>query len=241
MGRQDDGSTGISGLAKRWLKNQLSFHGDPRRAHREREESEAIEQEIHDRVEQQAQATVARGMFNAFAPAGLKKTVADMQRMSAEQKANETARKQAEHEAKPRASTQLRVSGALSGVLAAELPATIYRPDEPGGALTVELVPLVVESIAGRNFQALLFAIPGYHGPGSYDLEQMARGGAGDDWDPLWFQFVLDDEGEPFYWTPEGGRARIAVAEDEKQLSLTMQMSNASSEDITLEARIALP
>lgn len=237
MAREQDGGSSFSGLAKRWLKNQLQVHGDPRRAYRERQESEAIEQEMHDR----AQDAVGRAVFETLAPAGLKRKLNDLQRMNEEGQARREAERRAAHEALPRARLHLRLSGDVNGELNAELPADMDWPGEAGAAVTAELTPLGSEAIAGRPFRALLFAIPSYAGPGNYDLARMGAGNGADDWEPLWFQLVLDSEDEPFYWTPGSGPASVAVEPGERTLQVRMQMSNASGEEVALDATIALP
>jgi hypothetical protein len=177
-----------------------------------------------------------------LAPTGLKQKVAQFQQMAAEQQANETARRQAEHEAKPRAAVQLTISGDLAGALIADLPTTIDRPADAGEPYLLELIPLVTESIAGRPFQSLTFAIPGYQGAGEYDLERMGRGSGADNWDPLWFFLVLDSEDEPFYWSPNNDMAATVIVEPGEQIfHLRMAMTNAGSEQIVISGSIELP
>jgi hypothetical protein len=225
MSGSDSGS--IGGLAKRWLKNQLQVHGDPRRSYRERQESEAIEAEIEDRAKEE----LGRSLFNALAPAGLKEKLAGMERYKAEQEQLREERLRQEHESRPRAGVRLHLTGDVTGFLT----------EEAGEALALELSPLTEATVGGRPFQALLFAIPGYAGAGQYDLSAIAHANGMDDWDPLWFQLMLDSEDEPFYWVPDYGRGVIVVEEDERPIKVNLPMENASSERVQISATVTLP
>src|SRR4051794_27446475 len=102
-----DNKETFGGLAKRWLKNQLATHGDPQRSSRERQESEAIE----ERVKEKAQEDVGRTLFDTFAPTGLKEKVAGLERAKTEEARQREERRRAEHEARPRAEVQLALTG----------------------------------------------------------------------------------------------------------------------------------
>jgi hypothetical protein len=227
----------IGGLAKRWLKNQLQVHGDPRRAYRERQESEAIEEEIKDR----AQEDLGRAVFNALAPAGLKEKLAGMERHKQEQAHRDVERRRAEHEARPRANVELHLTGDVTGFLTERMPVVLNHPEEAGAALALELSPLNDAGVGGRPFQALMFAIPGYAGAGQYDLSAIAHANGTDDWDPFWFQLILDSEDEPFYWVPDYGRGLVTVEPDERTIKVNLPMENAGSERVQISATVTLP
>jgi hypothetical protein len=235
MSGSDSGS--IGGLAKRWLKNQLQVHGDPRRSYRERQESEAIEAEIEDRAKEE----LGRSLFNALAPAGLKEKLAGMERYKAEQEQLREERLRQEHESRPRAGVRLHLTGDVTGFLTEPMPVVLNHPEEAGEALALELSPLTAATVGGRPFQALLFAIPGYAGAGQYDLSTIAHANGMDGWDPLWFQLMLDSEDEPFYWVPDYGRGLIVVEEDERTIKVNLPMENASSERVQTSATVTLP
>lgn len=227
----------FGGLAKRWLKNQLQFHGDPRRAHREREESEAIEA----RMKEKAQEDFGRAMFDALAPAGLKDKIAGMERARQEAEQRREEERRAEHVARPRAAVDLTLAGHVSGHLAEAMPLVLTRPATAGDAMTLELSPLDTAAIGGRPFQFFTFAIPGYAGVGQYDLSTLANAGGMDDWDPYWFQLMLDSDEEPFYWVPDYGRATVTVEPDERTIRVRMPMENAGSERVDVSATVTLP
>jgi hypothetical protein len=227
----------FGGLAKRWLKNQLQVHGDPRRAYRERQESDAIE----ERMKEKAQEDIGRAMFNTFAPAGLKEKIAGMERAKQEEEQRRDERRRAEHEARPRADVQLSVSGHVDGQLNQAMPLVLNHPETAGDALALELSPLDTAAIGGRPFEAITFAIPGYAGAGQYDLSAIAHANGMDDWDPFWFQLVLDSSDEPFYWVPDYGRAVITVEPGERTIRVRMPMENAGSERVDVTATVTLP
>lgn len=226
----------LSGLAKRWLKNQIQVHGDPRRAYRERQESEAIEQEMKEK----AQDDLGRTVFNAFAPSGLKEKISGLERHRVEQEAQREEQRRSEHAARPRADARIAVTGSVRGELITSIPALVELPHSDGDALTVDLSPIAPESIGGRRFESFMFAIPGYAGDGTYDLNRIAERTGTDDWDPFWFQLILDSIEEPFYWTTDYGRAVITVADAGKTLTAQIPMQNAGSESIDIAATISL-
>lgn len=232
-----DNKETFGGLAKRWLKNQLATHGDPQRSYRERQESDAIEERVKDK----AQEDVGRALFDTLAPAGLKEKIAGLERANAEGARQREERRQAEHEAKPRAEVQLSLTGHITGQLSEAMPAVLNRPQEAGEALALELSPLDTVEIGGRPFQAFSFAIPGYGGAGQYDLSAIAQSDDMADWDPYWFQLVLDSGVEPFYWVPDFGRAVITVEPDERTIRVRMPMENAGSERVDVTATVVLP
>lgn len=235
MGATESGS--IGGLAKRWLKNQLQVHGDPRRAYRERQESEAIEAEIEERAREQA----GRSLFNALAPAGLKEKLAGLERANQEQARLREEQRRQEHRTRPRADVHLRLSGDVTGALSGAMPIVLNHPQEVGEALAVELSPLTDATIGGRPLRALLFAIPGYAGAGHYDLLALAHANDMADWDPYWFQLILDSEDEPFYWVPDYGRGVVTVEPDERAMAVILPMRNAGGERVLINATITLP
>lgn len=232
-----DDKESFGGLAKRWLKNQLAVHGDPRRSYRERQESDAIE----GRAKEKAQEDLGRALFDTLAPAGLKEKIAGLERMKQEEAQRRDERRRAEHEARPRADVQLSLTGHVSGQLTEAMPVVLNHPQEAGEALALELSPLDTASIGGRPFQAFSFAIPGYAGAGQYDLSAIAHANDMADWDPFWFQLVLDSGDETFYWVPDYGRAVITVEPDERTIRIRMPMENAGSERVEIDATVVLP
>ena len=227
----------FGGLAKRWLKNQLATHGDPRRSQQERRESDAIEERVKDK----AQEDLGRALFDTLAPASLKEKLAGFERANAEGARQRDERRPAEQEARPRADMQLALTGHVTGQLSDAMPVVLNDPQEAGEALALELSPLDTAAIGGRPFRAFSFAIPGYAGAGQYDLSAIAHANDMADWDPYWYMLVLDSEDEPFYWVPDYGRAVITVEPDERTIRVRMPMETAGSERVEIDATVVLP
>jgi hypothetical protein len=228
-------------MAKRWLKLQVGVHGDPQRAHRERQEADAIEARIEERI----QEDVGRAVVGSLLPATWKRKLGEWEQATADRRAEEERRRRAEHEALPRASLRLSLHGEVRGAIDARVPARVEWPrpyvEEDGqtGALRIGLEPLDSVAIGGRTFLGLHFAVPDYRGPGTYTLP-----GAGKDdldaWDPLWFQFWLDSTDESFFWSAAYGPATIVVEADERSLRVEMPMEDASGERAEVSAAVTL-
>jgi hypothetical protein len=226
----------LTGLAKRWLKTQFRFHGDPIKSRRDRQEANELETRMHDKV----QEDVGRAVFDAVMPESWKQKISDLERHAEERKAEEARRRRAEHEARPRAESRLSFSGDLTGQIETALPTVVTRPETADEALTVELSPLDPIPAGTRSFRGVQFAIPGYSGPGTYDLSALyARNG--DDWDPFWFQLWLESDDEPFYWVPDYGPASIVVDTDGRTLRLRMPMQDAGGTHLDVEGVVVLP
>lgn len=235
-GRNEDGNSMV-GLAKRWLRTQLRFHGDPHRAARDRREAGAIEAELEDRAREEA----GRAVVGALMPEGWKRKLSDWERQAEAGRAAEAQRRRREHEARPRAVVSLSLSGDVAGAIDEELPVRADRPSEAAGALTVELEPLDPLPVGDRVFRGFQFAVPHYHGPGPYNLSAMARGNGSDDWDPLWFQLWMESDEEPFYWTSDNGAAAVEVGGDERSLRVRFPMEDAGGARLVIEGTIRLP
>ena len=62
-----------------------------------------------------------------------------------------------------------------------------------------------------------------------------------DDWDPFWFQLLLDSTDDPFYWSSDYGPGTVTVSDGERKLEIRMSMQNAASMSIFVDARVVLP
>lgn len=230
---QDDS---LTGLAKRWLKSQLRFHGDPIKARRDRQEADALEDQMHDKVQEDA----GRAVFNAVLPERWKQKLGDLERHQEEQRLRAEANKQAEHEARPRADVQLSVVGDVTGAFQGQIPTVVDRPSQPGEAMTVDLSPLEPVAVGDRSWRGFVFAVPHYTGAGTYDLTDLARIWEAD-WDPFWFQLWFESDDEPFYWVADYGAATIVVEPGERTLRVQMPMEDAGSHRIQVDATVVLP
>jgi hypothetical protein len=227
----------LGGLAKRWLKTQLRFHGDPHRAVRDREEGRALEQQMREKVSDD----VSRTVFDAVMPASWKQKLEDIERRTEEGKTERARQARAELEGRERAAIRLVISGDVSGSFEGALPVTVDRPEEAGQALAVRLEPLDPIVLGGRSLLYFTFAIPDYHGPGLYDLSAIAHGDKGDEIDYSLFMLALDQDDEPFYWSPDYGPGTIDVGADARTLRVKLAMEDAGSARIMVDAAVELP
>jgi hypothetical protein len=227
----------LGGLAKRWLKTQLRFHGDPQRGVRDREEAHQLEQQMREKVSDD----VSRTVFDAVMPASWKQKLEDIERRTEEGKAERARQARADLEGRERAAVRMVISGDVSGSFEGALPVSVDRPEEAGQALTVELEPLDPIVLGGRSFLYFNFAIPDYHGPGLYDLSAMAQGDRGDEIDYSLFTLALDQDDEPFYWTPDYGPGTIDVGADARTLRVKLAMEDPGSARVTVDAAVELP
>lgn len=237
MNKRDDQPESLMSLAKRWLKTQTRFHGDPHRAVHDRREADELESRMEEKVEQD----VGRAVLNTVMPASWKQKLSEIERQSEERKAEAVRQRRAEHEARPRAELHARFAGDVLGAIQEPTPVVVYRPEATGDALTVELEPLDPIPVGGRYFLGLQFAVPAYAGPGAYDLSAMAAQNGAEEWDPLWFQLWLDTLDEPFYWVSEYGPATVTVEPGERTIRVRMAMEDAGSTKVNLDATIVLP
>lgn len=235
MTRQKHQEESIGGMAERWLKTQLRFHGDPIKARRDQQEADAIEQRMHDKVCGDA----TNAVVTALMPDTWKRTIASVELANEEGRVAREQQRRAEHEARPRVPTTLSLSGAVSGTVETDIPLLVHRPSQPGDALTINLEPLEPIQIGGHEFFGILLAVPEFAGPGTYDLNAIEERLRLDSWDPLWFQLTIDTTDDGLYWSPDYGPGTITVTDTSIQLQ--MPMSNGNGIDVQLDALIRLP
>lgn len=225
----------IGGLARRWLKTQLRFHGDPIKSRRDQEEADAIEQRMHEKAHEDASSAVV----NALMPDSWKRKIESLERANEEGRIAREQQRRAEHEARARVPVSLTLTGNVVGTLNAEVPIRVDLPHEPGDPLTIDLEPLAPLPVGGHTFLGLLFAVPEYFGPGTYDLVTIEDRLRLETWDPLWFQLTLDTTDDGLYWSPDYGPGTIVVTGSEIELRLSMSNGNGTS--VGVDARIQLP
>jgi hypothetical protein len=230
-GLQDES---FSGLAKRWLKTQLTFHGDPIKSRREQQEAEAIEQRMHEK----AQEDTANAVATALMPESWKRKIASLERANEEGRLQREQQRRAEHEARPTVPLTLTLRGDVTGSLETEIPIRIDMPAEQGDAMTIDLEPLEPLQIGGHTFLGLLFAVPAFAGVGTYDLTAIEERLRLDSWDPLWFQLTLDTTDDGLYWSPDYGHGTVTVTDT--TIRLQMPMSNSNGIDVSVDVVVAV-
>lgn len=234
---QSTDSGTLTGLARRWLKTQLQFHGNPQRAYRDRQEAHALEQEMRD----QAGDEIGRAIFNAVMPGEWKRKINSLDEQRVEQELRRTQRRRAEHLALPRADVTLTFRGAIRGTIEAEMPARITWPGEEGVFATIELEPLTPLDVVGRIFNGLRIALPARDAESgaavnlSSAVARYAR-----DWDPLDAQVWFDGADEPFFWSDVYGSAHLWPAPGLDMLQFLMPVQNAAGERVSIEGSFSL-
>lgn len=235
MTQQEQQEESFGGLAKRWLKTQLKFHGDPIKSRREQQEAEAIEQ----RIQEKAHDDAANAAVTALMPASWKRKIASLERANEEGRIRREQQRLAEHEARPSVPVTLTLRGDVSGTLDTEIPIQISMPSEPGDAMTIDLEPLEPLAIGAHTFLGLLFAVPEFSGAGAYDLTAIEERLRLESWDPLWFQLTIDTTDDGLYWSPDYGRGVVTVTES--SIYLQMPMSNGNGIDVSIDVSVAIP
>jgi hypothetical protein len=232
MNMQTYDSGSLTGLARRWFKSQLQIHGNPQRAYRDRQEADAIEQEMFE----QASARVGHAVFNAVMPTEWKRKLTALEEQHYEQ-----ASYRAEHSASARASVSLSFRGAIHGKLAMEVPVRVEWPGEEGAFTIVDIEPLEPFSINGRFFHGMRFALPArdIHAGNSVDLARATRQHARY-WDPLDAQVWFDHVDEPFFWSDEYGTAHFWPEPGLRMVQFLMPVQNASGERVSIEGSLSL-
>jgi hypothetical protein len=229
---------GLGKLAGRWLKAKKTELLTGNR--REREYAEAESSNAQREMGEQISGEI---LMTAFP--GLRR----MKEQQEERKAAREADERAKVLALPRARVSLAVRGEVDGSFSGELPVRVEidEDDEDGRAaagLAVELVvvPDLAPSLGGTALLGLRFRVPGFHGPGEYDLSAIgrAREAAGDELDYTDFDLALGNWDETYVWTPDVGPGAITVGAGAQSFTVRMAMMSAGGE-LTLDADIQLP
>jgi hypothetical protein len=214
---ETQGIGSFSGLAKRWLKTQLSVHGDPIKAARDRREAEAIEYEARERAEYE----VGRTLVNTLMPTSWRERIETLEAQSELAKQQRAEQLRAEHLARPRAQTTLQFSGDINGHLVAEVPVDVSWPDE-GSWVVISLETLEPLAFGPHLFRGMRIAVPVQDAEiGSPVNLALAVERLAGDWDPLDAQVWLDSEESSFYWTQEEASPQFWPSPGMTSLELT--------------------
>ena len=236
-------------MAKRWLRAQSKELLTSDRHERERAsvEGNRAEADMKDKVTEEALLTAIPGLrdFKERTEAAKEAADADRERRRLEELA-----------ARPLAGVGLSVTGDVEGSWAGQLPAKVeLRPDysydengdetETGQTLVVDLeahehdLPLV----GGLPLLSWRFVIPGYTGPGTYDLDAIVprreeEGGYVEytDW-----CLTLGDRDDPLYWAPGIGVGTVEVGGDARALVVRMTTQGAGIGPVEVVASVNLP
>ena len=243
----------LGGLAKKWLKAQSKELLAKDR--RERESASVAgnqaEHDLKEKATEEAIYTAVPGLRDFVDKQEAAKLAADAER--AQRRVDEIA-------ARPLAGVGLSITdahGVAIGSWSGQLPAQVSTEAEheydadadeervTGHALVVDLTPRddAIPVIANQPLLGWRFQIPGFTGPGTYDLTAVyqAREDAGNGLDYTEFCFGLGGWDEPLYWTPYTGSGSVEVGADGKALVVRLTVEGASAGPWDLVASVNLP
>lgn len=232
----DSGS--FSGLAKRWLKTQLRFHGDPIKAAHDRREAEAIEYEARERAEYEA----GRTLVNTLMPSSWRERLQSFEAQSEQARREQAEHERAEHLARPRAQVALRFTGDIGGELVADVPVEVFWPGEGGSWVVISLETVDPLSFGPHLFRGLRIALPvadvraGLPVNLGAAVERYEQ-----DWDPLDAQVWLNSEESSFYWTAEESSPQFWPEPGLSSLELVFPARDEAGLSVRIEGRINFP
>lgn len=237
-------------LARRWVKKSVEELTTSDR-HERADASVEVNRTEHDLREKAGEEAV----YTAIP--GLRDLRDRQEAARAAEVAQRAADEAAEIAARPLAGVGLTFTGQVDASWSGQLPANVERvasttpdPEElewnpfAGEAtLRVELTaPIGAQPvIGGLAFARWGFAIPGYAGPGTYDLQAIGqqRAEAGSELDAFDYALSLGTDDDPFYWYAEVPGS-VEVADDEKALVVRMTMVSSWGE-LRVVASVNLP
>lgn len=227
------GADGLGRLAKKWLQAKTKELTTTNRRERESAEYEA------ERTEKEAKDEVAsEALMTAFP---------GLRRMRDRQEAHRAAAEQErlrELASRPVGQLELRLSGATQGAWTGTVPVLIaVVPPDPGAeptpdpyagtpTLTVELGPLTPSSEVPGSPPLVCwrFEVPGYGGPGEYDLavSGMRRRDAGAEPEYIEWELNLGEEHEAYFFQPDIGPTTVRI--DPARITVAMALAGAAGE-----------
>jgi hypothetical protein len=231
-------SGSFSGLAKRWLKTQLKFHGDPHKAARDRREAEAIEHEARERAEYES----GRALLNVVLPNSWREKLKTFEAQSELAQRQHHERERAALAARPRASLDLRFSGSIEAELIAEVPVDVSWPMSNGSWVVLSFETIDPIEFGGNSFDGMRIALPADDAEAgrAINLEDaVAR--YEHDWDALDAQVWLDGSDSSFYWDAEGAATEFRPAPGLSSFDLNFHLRDEIGRRIRIEGRIQIP
>lgn len=240
---------GLGGLAKRWLKAKAKEVTTSDRHERQRADQEA------DRTERRLREQAERGVLHTAFPA-LRRLEEQQEAARQQAEAERQQHRRAELEDRATARVRLSFSGTVAGDWSGALPTRVEiipaepqdddQPDrDPYAAqpeLRVDLTPLDESRpvVGGRRFHGWRFAVPGYSGPGTYDLVAigLARREAGTEPDYLDWDLSFGDD-DPFYFYPDAGPATVTIGDGARYVKVSMTLGSSGG-DLTASGEIRL-
>lgn len=241
---------GLGGLAKRWLRSQAKEL--MARDRHERADAQVEE----NRTEHAIREKLGEEAVYAAVP-GLRDWKERQEAARTAEEAEQERRHQEELASRPLAGFGIALTGDLEGSGSGQLPARVERvPDarwDPetdeevvtGESLVVDLEPLdgAVPVVAGLALVAWRFAVPGYTGPGTYDLAEILprREDEGYPVDHDGYCLALGGWDDPLYVDYWSAPATIEVGPDERSVVLRFTGQGAGIGPVQVVAQVNLP
>ena len=209
------GKDGLGGLANRWMRAKVK-------------ELTTADRRTRDAAEYEADETARRLGNDAIGEAvltavpGLRRWRDQQERHAADATAERERRADAALAARPLVAVRLRVTGAVEGTWTGSWAADIAVAEpslddaDPYGRQSALVADLASRcgaepTIAGLLLHGWRFEVPGFTGPGEYDLAAsgLARRAAGFEPEYLDWSFALGEEG--FFFQPDAGPTTVTV------------------------------
>jgi hypothetical protein len=228
----------LSGLAKRWLKTQLKFHGDPIKAAQDRREAEAIEYEARERAEYEA----GRTLVNALMPSSWREKLQSLERQNELGRQQRAEQDRASILARPHARVDLRFSGDVSGNLTAEIPVEVSWPDDDGSWVRIVLETVEPVAFGAHLFRGMQLAIPVADARTGTPVHLgVAAERYVADWDPLDAQIWLDSDASSFYWSSDAASPQFWPRAGLSSFDLIFPARDEMGQNVRVEGSISLP
>ncbi len=239
---------GLGGLAKKWLQAKAKELTTA-----DRHQRDAAEYRADETARQLKNDSIGEAVMTAVP--GLRK-LRDKQEAS-QQQAEERREREIQDElaSRPVGQLELRIDGAVDATFRGTVPA-LLEVREPEGddaegdpfastpTLVVDLGPVAEQSPVpgGLQVHGWRFEVPGYTGPGTYDLAAsgMLRRDADAEPEYIDWQLYFGDEHEGFFFQPDIGPSVVTVTDEPLRLAIAMTLTGSTG-DIRVDAALTLP
>lgn len=239
---------GLGGLAKKWLRNKAKELTTTNRRERETAAYEAERNERDMKSEAVGEALMT-------AVPGLRKW---RDQQEEHRRAADEAREaefQAELAARPVGRLELHLSGAMTGTWRGTVPSLVQvRPPDPEAwaedpyrgqpTLVVDLGPVSDPTAppGSKWINNWHFEVPGFAGPGRYDLAESGMRRRDADAEPEYIEWELGfgDDQERFYFQPDIGPSAVTVDAPITRVEVQMAMTGDAGQ-VEVRAVLQLP
>jgi hypothetical protein len=159
----------------------------------------------------------------------LEKAKADSELREAEEAEEDRAEERAERSAGV-GQSRVTLRGAVNGTIDSGLAA---KSEEDGDLLVVTVEPVDPVPVEGGSFVGFTFAVPGYTGPGTYDLGTADQPG-------LMYELWLEPMEEGFFWAREYGPGIVEVSDGGSKMEVRFVYRDPGGKQVDLEGTVQL-